>query len=173
MNYRVFTLIVLITTCSCDVKKAPLSEEEKSIVGYWVPKNIDWLKPDSSGLGLDSVLRYSDFETLCFSEGQFDLINSTNSYSIGDDSLVFEFEPGLLLSRGKWELKDSQILVEYKFKFSAQYPSGNDSKPIKESLTISPDKSEITFHGQRFVKTIWYAKASINRIEAYRASDTY
>lgn len=170
---RIVIFLTLVLMISCSRDKKILTEDEKLFIGYWVPKKINWLKPDSGDKQIDSLVRYADFTTLCFSENQFDLINSTNSYSLGYDSLVFEFEPGIMLFRGKWEVKDSLILIEHRLKFSAQYPTGKNSESVRDTLVITPDKSELIFNGEHFIKTVIYAKASADKIEAYRASDRY
>jgi hypothetical protein len=93
MNYRIYLLVAVTRWQHPAAGKKVLSETEKFAVGYWIPKKIEWLKPDSGDKRIDSIRRYANFFLLCFSNEQFDLINATNGCTIGDDSLVFESEP--------------------------------------------------------------------------------
>jgi len=166
-------LVAAILIISCDQDKKNLNENEKVISGYWIPKKIEWRQPDSGDKRIDSIRRYANFPLLCFSNGQFDLINATNGYTIGDDTLVFEAEPGIELFRGQWDLKDSLILVERKLKFSMTNPTGENGSLIKDTLWFTKEKSEVVFNHQYFVKTDRYDQESIDKIEAYRISDRY
>jgi hypothetical protein len=172
MNSRLVFLTVLILV-SCSQDKKVLNENEKFLVGYWIPKKIDWLKPNSGDKQIDSIRRYSNFPLLCFSSDQFDLINATNGYTIGDDSLVFESEPGIELFRGTWKANDSLIFIEREFKFSMVNPSGKDSELIKDTIQITRDRLEFIFNGQHFVRADLFDRLSIDKIEAYRVSDSY
>jgi hypothetical protein len=110
---------------------------------------------------------------LCFSSDQFDLINATNGYTLGDDSLVFESEPGIELFRGKWLIEDSLVLIDYELEFSMFNPKGRNSVLIRDTLRTKEDRLELIFMGKHFIKTDLYDKESKEKIEAYRVSNTY
>lgn len=172
MNCRSYFLLGIILIASCDHEKK-VRESESFAIGYWVPKKIEWLKPDSGDKRIDSIRRYANFSLLCFSDEQFDLINATNGYTIGDDSLVFESEPGVQLFRGKWNRQDTVIFIERELKFSMANPTGENSKVVSDTIWVREGKTELFFNGKAYVKTHQYDRESIDKIEAYRVSDRY
>jgi hypothetical protein len=158
---------------NCTENKAGQFERSpyhRSIIGIWIPQNIEW----GSNIMIDDdsmdIFRIASFYTLCFdSSGVFTLLASTQRQPRNyDDSIIFAGEPAVDVYSGKWELKDTSVInLTYKVKKSGIIPLDNAVKYEKLKFVLDSVPNFI-FQGKTYNKTFKYDYLSLKEIEMFK-----
>lgn len=81
-----------------------------NIEGIWIPDKIEWQSPDDEGL---EEIRYADISIMQFlKDGTFKLFQYI-VYPQTDGTLSVSYPEGGNIFKGKWEIIDNNILVNY------------------------------------------------------------
>lgn len=157
---RAIILILALTVFfSCHSTGNKAGKASVFVEGYWIPEHVKWLSPKSGMPEIDTIVRYANFQTLCFdNKNRFYVLQSTQSFPKGHDSLIFESEPGIRVHKGKWRVADSgKIMLEYKVK-----------KGSLNTITVQlPDTAKsLFFNGITYRKTTLYDRLSKRKLDA-------
>jgi hypothetical protein len=167
-------LVILIFDLSCKDRQQNLSQLQSLnfLIGNWIPEKIDWKNIQSGVKEIDSVARQASFKTLCFDrDSAFYILVSTQSSPRDYDSIIFEGEPGVVLYKGNWMVKDSIVKVYYKL----QYPFSNSPDTSTREATIKFKYGADTlllFENSLYKRGYLYDKISEKKIEAYKNENT-
>ena len=81
-----------------------------NIEGIWIPDKIEWQSPDDEGL---EEIRYADISIMQFlKDGTFKLFQYI-VYPQADGSISVSYTESGIIFKGKWEIKDNKIEVNY------------------------------------------------------------
>lgn len=166
---RTIILFIIISVfVSCYPSSHKIAGDSKLLEGYWIPDSISWLSPESGEPGIDTIIRYANFQTLCFDkENRFYVFQSTQNRPRNYDSLIFESEPGISLYKGEWHFIDStNIMVNYKFK-EGSFKKGTFEKTL--NIVDNGTAKSLFFNGNTYKQTYLFDKQSIRKMDAYKA----
>lgn len=162
-----FILLLLISLFCCNSSHKRIDTD--TFFGYWIPEKINWEKPNSGIEDIDHSVRLANFKTLYFDESFIYIYNSIQGSPVKNDSLIFEFEPGIEFWKGKWRILNSaQIEIRYRL-IHTPFKGGNSNYSwITDTLHFSHQEKKLFFDDSDFVKTSLYNDYSCNKIQKYQ-----
>ncbi len=106
--------VILIVTCKSDKKGCVQNSELlEPLEGCWIPEKVNWEKPNSGIVEIDTSILIGSVEVLLFSNCEFHKLSTVVMKPVESDSIIFEYEPGLFHEKGKWLVRDSLIILNY------------------------------------------------------------
>lgn len=112
-----------------------------------MPEKIEWERAESGDPELEKI-KYSSFYTLSFKGSEFILLGSNNSPG-RDDSLMLTSEPGYSLFYGKWELRDSLVIINYRKVYGFLNLPG-DTMIKEQTDTLLLRKESLIFNNENY-----------------------
>jgi hypothetical protein len=162
---------LLFVTVSCEMQnKQNTPKDDPSLYGYWIPDSVTWESTNSGHLDLDTTQRYANFKMLHLdSANNFEIWGTTFSYPrVKYDSISFEFEPGVDIYQGIWDIAQKDIHINYRKVYS---PSGKkDSTSTAGTIGISYVNNDtlLIFENKTYKKTYRLDNFSLRKMDAYR-----
>jgi hypothetical protein len=168
-NVFLVSILGFFICCNSPSGSRPL-RYDPSLYGYWIPDSIIWKSTNSGHLDMDTVQRYASFKMLHFdSSNHIEIWGATFSYPRAKyDSIIFEFEPGVDIYHGTWDIVQDKIQMNYAWVYSGF--GKPDKLAINDTIGISYSGSDtlLTFQHKEYKKTQRLNNFSLRKIDAYR-----
>ena len=131
----------------------------------FIPDVINWEHPE----GLSDTNRImSSIATIYFAkDNTFYILYSNVGKPKGDDSLIFEYEPGYLFQSGKWRTKDSKKIALYFYGKEKKVLKKEGKYPQYAEVNITKENFFLFFDGKQYIVTSSYDMKSKQRIMSY------